>query len=337
MAETSNLTHADGGLSRRGFLTGAGVLAAAGVAASAAMPSKAHADEALASNAAKTIEEADGKKVFDGVQLARGRVVHNSALCSGCRTCEIVCATYHEGVASSMLSRMFVRKDVMNACTTDILTCKHCAGPECVAACPTGALSVDPETGARVIDGEQCVGCQICMNACPVEPPRIRYNPEKNVCFKCDLCGGEPQCVKFCPMGALTASWEASDAAAEELSLFEVVLEGSSKTFTHCELNTLKLEEVESGLAIHGVVWTSHATQFNIVLANILVTADLYAGDELVGSSDAPAAINIPEMSSSQFTLNCTTSAKFDDITRVVVTVAGENVTNAPTEEVTNG
>jgi len=335
--KTSSHQKASGALTRRGFLTGTGALAAVGVAANVATPRRAHADEVVASNEAKTVQEVDGKKVFDGSQLAMGRVVHNSALCSGCRTCEIVCATYHEGTASSTLSRMLVHKNVMDACTTDIMTCKQCAGPECVIACPTGALSIDPNTGARVIDETQCVGCQICLNACPVEPPRIRFNAEKNVCFKCDLCGGEPQCVKFCPMGALTASWEDTGSAEEEESLFEVVLDGSSKTFTHCELNTLKLEEADGGIALHGVVWTSHATQFNIIMATIQVTADFYVGGELAGTSDDVANINIPEMSSSQFTLNWATSTKMDEITKVIVHVVGENVTNAPTEEVTNG
>jgi len=117
----------------------------------------------------------------------------------------------------------------------------------------------------------------------------------------------------------------------------EVVLDGSSKTFTHCELNTLKLEEADGGIALHGVVWTSHATQFNIIMATIQVTADFYVGGELAGTSDDVANINIPEMSSSQFTLNWATSTKMDEITKVIVHVVGENVTNAPTEEVTNG
>ena len=57
---------------------------------------------------------------------------------------------------------------------------------------------------------ERCVGCQTCLNACVFAPvaSRIKYNPETNTCFKCDLCGGDPMCVKRCPLGASQLSWE---------------------------------------------------------------------------------------------------------------------------------
>ena len=29
------------------------------------------------------------------------------------------------------------------------------------------------------------------------------YNPDTHKAFKCDLCGGDPACVKSCPTGAL--------------------------------------------------------------------------------------------------------------------------------------
>lgn len=38
--------------------------------------------------------------------------------------------------------------------------------------------------------------------------PGIKYNPATNTCIKCDLCGGDPMCVKRCPLGASQLSWE---------------------------------------------------------------------------------------------------------------------------------
>lgn len=76
--------------------------------------------------------------------------------------------------------------------------------PWCLLACPTDAFHVDEAAGAKVIEEEKCSGCMLCMTACPATPKRIRYNAGKKVCLKCDLCGGDPQCVKFCPTGALT-------------------------------------------------------------------------------------------------------------------------------------
>jgi len=316
-------------LSRRNFLTGAGIAAGA-VLVSSVIPAQAFAVESTATASTATATP----QIFDGVKLSIGHVVHDPKICAGCRTCEIVCAVKHEGIASSELSRIQWTKGIMDACITDIMTCKQCPGPECVAVCPTKALHVDADTGARVIDEKLCTGCQLCLNACPVVPTRIRYNAAKNVCFKCDLCGGNPQCVKFCPTGALTSSWVEADTSADENNIFEVNLTGDTKTFAHVETNTLKLEQAGTGLSLAGVVWTSHATQFNIILAKFDVTADFYdkSGNKL-GSSDNSVHIEIPEMSSGEFALTWTTSSKVADIGKVVVNVPGEYVTNAPGQE----
>ncbi len=314
-------------LSRRSFLTGAGIAVAGGVIA-ATVVDTAHAAEAAPAEAAIT------ERVFDGQQLAVGRVVHDSDVCSGCRTCEAVCALYHEGAAGSELSRLKWDKDVMDACITDIYTCKQCAGAECMAVCPTGALHVDEETGARVIDEKKCTGCQVCMAACPCNPPMIRYNPAKNVCFKCDLCGGDPQCVKFCPMGALLSSWVSYEVGEGEASIFETNITGDAKPWTHCEIPTLVATETAGGLSIEGVVWTSHATQFNIVQGTFVVTADVYdQSGSLIASSDAPANGAIPEMSSFEFVLAVPGVSSLASVGKIVVNIDGGVVTNAPTEE----
>jgi Fe-S-cluster-containing hydrogenase component 2 len=31
----------------------------------------------------------------------------------------------------------------------------------------------------------------------------MNFNAAKGIAFKCDLCGGDPQCVKFCWTGAI--------------------------------------------------------------------------------------------------------------------------------------
>ena len=44
---------------------------------------------------------------------------------------------------------------------------EYCTGAgACVAACPTGARSLDQETGKPEVDPMYCVGCGACMNAC---------------------------------------------------------------------------------------------------------------------------------------------------------------------------
>lgn len=187
-----------GSLSRRGFVAGTGVLAGGVVASTLTI--QARADEALA-------EQADGA-VFSGYKAAIGHLVFDPDKCAGCRNCEIVCSMNKWGIVNSELSCIQIDTDILGGYVSEARICKQCLGPECVAACPTGALSIDEATGARVIDRDVCIGCQTCKNACPAVPSNIRYNPVANVCVKCDLCGGDPLCVQYCSGGALSVSWE---------------------------------------------------------------------------------------------------------------------------------
>jgi len=67
--------------------------------------------------------------------------------------------------------------------------------------CPAAAISRSEESGAVVIDRDQCAGCKMCMLACPFG--NIHFDAEQQIGKKCDLCGGDPACVKFCISGAL--------------------------------------------------------------------------------------------------------------------------------------
>jgi Fe-S-cluster-containing dehydrogenase component len=138
------------------------------------------------------------------VAPSKGNIAVTIDICAGCRTCEAVCSLYKEGISNPELSRIHVFKDELDGYRCEPQPCRQCVHPGCLPVCPTGALHVDDVTGTRVIDEMICDGCQLCMQACVFKPKRIRFNAQKKVCFKCDLCGGEPQCVKFCPTGALT-------------------------------------------------------------------------------------------------------------------------------------
>ena len=67
--------------------------------------------------------------------------------------------------------------------------------------CPANAISRNQVTGAVEIDQSQCAGCKMCMMACPMG--NIHFNSTTRVSNKCDLCGGDPSCVKHCISGAL--------------------------------------------------------------------------------------------------------------------------------------
>ena len=135
------------------------------------------------------------------VKKAMGHLIVNPEKCAGCRVCMAVCSLNREGVCGPAYSRIRVYQPSQNVFDTTIVTCKQCDSANCLAACPTGALHVDEKTGARVIDKNKCTGCQTCMKACPQYPNApIYYDSHTGTCFKCDLCGGDPQCVRNCTM-----------------------------------------------------------------------------------------------------------------------------------------
>lgn len=86
--------------------------------------------------------------------------------------------------------------------------CNHCDNPPCMAACATGAIHRDGDSGPVLVDAERCIGCKMCVQACPFGVLTMRANG-KGV-LKCDLCaerlaeGMEPACVTACPTNALT-------------------------------------------------------------------------------------------------------------------------------------
>jgi len=55
---------------------------------------------------------------------------------------------------------------------------------------------MDEKTGAVIIDEKKCIGCLVCVQACPFGA--ILVGPGGEV-LKCDLCGGDPKCVLHCP------------------------------------------------------------------------------------------------------------------------------------------
>lgn len=121
-------------------------------------------------------------------------------LCTGCRSCEMVCSLGHDEVCSPLLSRITISQWGEISAYVPIV-CQHCEDPVCETACPTKARKRVPETGAMITDEKVCVGCKSCIYACPFGAPSV--NPLTGKAMTCDLCDGDPQCVMVCTPGAL--------------------------------------------------------------------------------------------------------------------------------------
>ena len=124
--------------------------------------------------------------------------------CVGCRTCEVVCSLKNTGTSNPTRSRIrVVRYEKLGEFHNYIpMVCQQCSTPLCMEACPVNAISQNTETGALVVDSETCVGCRVCGMICPIGG--INVDPVSNIANKCDLCGGDPECVNFCDPEALT-------------------------------------------------------------------------------------------------------------------------------------
>lgn len=144
------------------------------------------------------------------ISRARHISVTNKNLCIGCANCMLVCSLHHEGACSLSLARIYVAKDLFTG-EYEPQPCAQCKNPRCLAACPVeGALYVDPATGARKVNPELCTGCRACVEACiyaAKSRSRVKFDPQRNIALKCDLCGGDPQCVRVCPEKILVLAW----------------------------------------------------------------------------------------------------------------------------------
>ncbi|MFB6468119.1 4Fe-4S dicluster domain-containing protein [Cytobacillus sp. Hz8] len=117
--------------------------------------------------------------------------------------------------------------------------CQHCGNPPCVKACPTGATYKRKEDGIVVQDYDKCIGCRMCMVACPYNARSFNWKkPEYyvgfatgdadaakhqyNVVEKCTFCinrisrGDEPACMELCP--ARARIWGDLDDPNSEIS-----------------------------------------------------------------------------------------------------------------------
>jgi len=119
--------------------------------------------------------------------------------CTGCRICEMVCSLNRFGEVRPSDAHCRVMR--VNAETLEPVFCRHCEDAPCIDACPVEAIQRDTATGAVLLDVDTCVGCGECMESCPYGA--IFRDHEERV-VKCDLCGGDPQCVRFCRSGAIS-------------------------------------------------------------------------------------------------------------------------------------
>ncbi len=127
--------------------------------------------------------------------------------CSGCGLCEMVCTITHGHGLAPTRSNLRLEKRCIDLDL--VVVCSHGEGCEleCIEACPADAIKVG-STGAVLIDYNDCIACGSCGRACPFH---VIWSDDGEKAWKCDLCGGDPACVRYCKLEALEyreATWK---------------------------------------------------------------------------------------------------------------------------------
>ena len=159
-------------------------------------------------------------------------MVIDTSRCVACHACEVACKSANNVPVGVFWNRVLtdggsgvetLAGEYPNG-TISVMTisCQHCENPACVKVCPVGATYKDPETGVVRQDYNKCIGCRMCMSACPYngvrsfnwEEPAFHMDyamgskdaPEhqRHVVEKCTFCyhrtsqGIEPACMHLC-------------------------------------------------------------------------------------------------------------------------------------------
>jgi len=146
-------------------------------------------------------------------------VVVDYSKCTGCRTCEMVCSAVNHktmingkavwGTGNPALSNIKVQN--FNPDVDVPVVCALCPDAPCVEACPVEpdkegrkALYKHPKTGAVTHNSDRCIACGSCIETCS-EQRTACIGTDKNGMPTgiCNLCEGDPECVKNCPFDAL--------------------------------------------------------------------------------------------------------------------------------------
>lgn len=226
-SETAVVVH---GLSRRDALKRIGIGTAAVAAPVAGLPALINQLPASAGPSSEEIAAATGPSG----RIRQWGMIIDLRKCDGCQSqgtapqCTLACIEGH--LAPDPMQWIEVYEHDLEGGGTQFLPtpCQQCQSPPCVNVCPVGATFSNPE-GIVLIDQQRCIGCRMCMAACPYDrrffnwgdapvPPEAllanysietQVNAPKGTVMKCDFCpdmaraGALPMCVAGCPNDAI--------------------------------------------------------------------------------------------------------------------------------------
>ena len=120
--------------------------------------------------------------------------------CTGCQSCSVACSLKREKISNPLLGRIQVARWETEGLHVPIV-CRQCEDAPCAQVCPVNALVRDSDSRVIEIDNNRCIGCRMCVIACPFGAMLV--NPHSLKVMKCDYCHGDPLCIHVCQNQAI--------------------------------------------------------------------------------------------------------------------------------------
>jgi molybdopterin-containing oxidoreductase family iron-sulfur binding subunit len=198
------------------------------------------------------------------IATRRWAMVIDLRRCDGCEKCTEACQATHYLEPEQTWLKVYTMRTTAGTEYFMPRLCMQCEDAPCLRVCPVGA-SFRTADGVVLVDQDRCIGCRLCMSACPyearyfnwIEPSRrpplaAAPTPEfpapqrKGTVGKCTFCvhqtsrGELPSCVEACGMEAIYIGDLDADVAtngAETVRLSTFLQENHAVRFRE-ELNT---------------------------------------------------------------------------------------------------
>jgi anaerobic carbon-monoxide dehydrogenase iron sulfur subunit len=123
------------------------------------------------------------------------RVRIDQSKCTGCLICEITCSLVHSGKVQREASAIRVKLGHLDHERHQTIVCRQCKKMRCLKS--EGKQSDDRLRQTFFWENNNKRERQCAFGALFVHDDKLIH---------CDLCGGDPECVKSCPTGALRLS-----------------------------------------------------------------------------------------------------------------------------------
>ncbi len=109
--------------------------------------------------------------------------------CSGCHLCEMVCSLLHLGAINIEKSAIHIHKDDLETSLNTPILCRQCKKMKCLAG----------EEVMGVLEKKKFLWKRTRAERCSFNALTVLDGEA----YHCDLCGGNPQCIKVCTPKAI--------------------------------------------------------------------------------------------------------------------------------------